>query len=284
MQINDFIIDINEQNFNEVIQRTQQEALVFSFYTPSDEVSSKFTALLERKAHSHLGQFVLAKVNCDEQGAITQQFQVQSLPTTYLFKDGAPIDAFQGAMPEEQLDARLSAILPSEEELKFHAALDMLENENYNQALPLLKEAWELSDKRNSDFGLLYAETYVAMKRVEPAKEILEQIPIQDRDSRWQGLLSQVELLIQAADTPEIKQLQEDFAKNSTPEIALKLALQLHQAGRNEESLELLWSFLQKDLSCENGEVKQQFLSILSAMGSDPLGNSYRRRLYSLLY
>ena len=123
------------------------------------------------------------------------------------------------------------------------------------------------------------------MKKTEPAADILAQIPIQDRDSRWHGLQAQIELLIKAADTPEIQQLQTDYAKNPTPEIALKLAVQLHQANRNEEALDLLFSILKQDLSAENGEVKQQFLSILSAIGNtDPITNKYRRLLYSLLY
>ena len=216
---------------------------------------------------------------------IAAQFRIQALPTTYLFKEAQAIDAFPGALDEASLLQRLSAILPKEEDLKFQKALDFLQVEDYNSALPLLKEAWELSDKKNSDVALLYAETYIAMKKTEPAADILVQIPIQDRDSRWHGLQAQIELLIKAADTPEIQQLQADYAKNPTPEIALKLAVQLHQANRNEEALGLLFSILKQDLSAENGEVKQQFLSILSAIGNaDPITNKYRRLLYSLLY
>ena len=123
------------------------------------------------------------------------------------------------------------------------------------------------------------------MKKTEPAEEILQQIPLQDRDSRWQGLQAQIELLIKAADTPEIQQLQADYARQPRADIALKLALQLHQTNRNEEALSLLFDILRQDLTAENGEVKQQFLSILAAMGnSDPLTNQYRRRLYTLLY
>lgn len=65
----------------------------------------------------------------------------------------------------------------------------------------------------------------------------------------------------------------------------MKLAVQLHQANRNEEALDLLFSILKQDLSAENGEVKQQFLAILSAIGNaDPITNKYRRLLYALLY
>lgn len=283
-----YLIDLNEQNFNDVLQQSQQQPMVFSFYMPGHSQSEEFTALLLRLAEQYSvngNPFVLVKVNCEQQQAIARQFQIQAVPTTYLFKDGAPLDAFPGVLSEAEVKVRLENILPKEEEIKFNLALDYLQAEDYDSALPLLKEAWSLSDRKNSEIALLYAETYIAMKNTEAAGEILKQIPIQDRDSRWQGLQAQIELLIQAADTPEIQQLQQDFSRNPSPEIALKLALQLHQAVRNEEALELLFGFLKQDLNVENGELKQQYLSILSAIGStDPITNKYRRLLYSLLY
>ncbi|KGQ70692.1 hypothetical protein OA57_04830 [Chelonobacter oris] len=280
-----YLIDLTEQNFNEILQLSQQLPMVFSFYMPGDARSEEFTALLQRIAEQQNGAFVLVKVNCEQQQAIARQFQIQTVPTTYLFKDGAPLDAFPGVLSEAELKVRLNVILPKEEEIKFNQALDLLQAEDYAGALPLLKEAWHLSDQKNSEIALLYAETYIAMKNTEAASEILQQIPIQDRDSRWQGLQAQIDLLIQAADTPEIQQLQQDFSRNPSPEIALKLALQLHQAARNEEALALLFGFLKQDLAVLNGDLKQQYLSILAAIGnSDPITNKYRRLLYSLLY
>ena len=280
-----FFVELNEQNLTETLQRSVETPLVINFYAPSHKESADFATVLQRVAEQHQGQFILGLVNCETEQMIAAQFRIQALPTTYLFKEAQAIDAFPGVLDEASLLQRLSAILPKEEDLKFQKALDFLQVEDYNSALPLLKEAWELSDKKNSDVALLYAETYIAMKKTEPAADILAQIPIQDRDSRWHGLQAQIELLIKAADTPEIQQLQADYAKNPTPEIALKLAVQLHQANRNEEALGLLFSILKQDLSAENGEVKQQFLSILSAIGNaDPITNKYRRLLYSLLY
>ena len=280
-----FFVELNEQNLTETLQRSVETPLVINFYAPSHKESADFATVLQRVAEQHQGQFILGLVNCETEQMIAAQFRIQALPTTYLFKEAQAIDAFTGALDEASLLQRLSAILPKEEDLKFQKALDFLQVEDYDSALPLLKDAWELSDKKNSDVALLYAETYIAMKKTEPAADILTQIPIQDRDSRWHGLQAQIELLIKAADTPEIQQLQADYAKNPTPEIALKLAVQLHQANRNEEALDLLFSILKQDLSAENGEVKQQFLSILSAIGNaDPITNKYRRLLYSLLY
>ena len=280
-----FIVDINEQNLTEILQQSLEKPLVINFYAPTHKESADFLAQLEQVAEQYQGQFVLGKVNCEKEQMIATQFRIQALPTTYLFKEAQALDAFPGALDKSSLIQRLSIILPKEEDLKFQQALDFLQVENYEAALPLLKDAWELSDKKNSDVALLYAETYITMKKTEPAQEILKQIPLQDRDSRWHGLQAQIELQIQAADTPEILQLQADYAKNPTAEIAIKLAVQLHQAGRNEEALTLLFGILKTDLGAQNGEVKQQFLSILSAMGNaDPLTNKFRRLLYSLLY
>ena len=280
-----FIIELNEQNLTEVLQRSQQMPLVVNFYAPSHLESMQFLQTLERVAQQYQGQFLLGKVNCEREQMIAAQFRIQQLPTTYLFREAQALDAFPGALDEATLLQRLALILPREDELKFQQALDLLEVEDFEAALPLLKESWELDEKKNSDVGLLYAETYIALKKTEPAQAILQQIPLQDRDSRWQGLQAQIELLIKAADTPEIQHLQEEYARHPSNEIALKLALQLHQANRNEQALELLFGILRQDLAAQNGEVKQQFLSILSAIGSnDPLTNKYRRLLYSLLY
>lgn len=280
----DYIINVNESNFSEVWAAASQMPVVFNFVSPHEVASLEMDSLLRRLADEHPKQFLLATVNCDEQRGLAMQFRIQAIPTMYLFADGQPVDMIQGAVSEQELRIRLANILPKEQDLKFNQALELLQDERYVEALPLLKSAWELSDKKNSDFALLYAETYIVMKKVEEAKEILKAIPIQDRDSRWQGLQSQIELLEQAAESPELQQLQADYASNKTPEVAIKLANQLHQAGKNEEALTLLFDWLKAELSVANGELKTQFLAILSALGNDPIVPKFRRQLYSLLY
>lgn len=281
----DYIINVNETNFSEIINATAEVPVVFHFISPREPSSLEMESLFRRLSDEYPKQFLLAIINCDEHPMIASQFRIQAVPTSYFFANGQPVDAIQGVVSEQELRIRLSNILPKEEELKFAQALEFLEASQYDLALPLLKNAWELTEKKNSDFGLLYAETYIAMKQIEPARDILAQIPIQDRDSRWQGLQDQIRLLEQAADSPEIQQLQAEYTKTKSPDIAVKLANQLHQVGKNEEALNLLFEWLKKDLGAGNGEIKTQFLAILSAMGNaDPLVAKYRRQLYSLLY
>lgn len=281
----DYLINVNEANFSEVINATVDVPVVFHFISPQDPASLEMEALFRRFQDEYPKQFLLAIVNCAEQPFIAQQFRIQALPSSYFFANGQPIDAVQGVLSEQELRIRLQTILPKEEELQFAQALEFLEAEQCDLALPLLKSAWEKTDKKNSDFGLLYAETQIVLKEIEVAREILAQIPLQDRDSRWQGLQAQITLLEQAADSPEIQELQKAYSLNKTPDIARTLANQLHQVKRNEEALTLLFEWLVRDLNAGNGEIKQQFLAILSAMGNaDPLVAQFRRKLYSLLY
>lgn len=279
-----YFVNVTESNFSEVWNAAAQVPVVFNFISPREVASLEMDSLLRRLADENPAQFLLATVNCDEQQALAAQFRIQTIPTMYLFAGGQPVDMIQGAISEQEMRVRLANILPKEEELKFNQALELLQDQRYEEALPLLKSAWEMTDKKNSDFALLYAETFIVMKKVEEAREILKQIPIQDRDSRWNGLQAQIELLEQANESPELQQLQVDYANNKTPEIAIRLANQLHQAHKNEEALALLFDWLKADLNSANGEVKSQFLAILSALGNDPIVPKFRRQLYSLLY
>ncbi|WGE84775.1 co-chaperone YbbN [Actinobacillus equuli] len=279
-----YFVNVTESNFSEVWNAAAQVPVVFNFISPREVASLEMDSLLRRLADENPAQFLLATVNCDEQQALAAQFRIQTIPTMYLFAGGQPVDMIQGAISEQEMRVRLANILPKEEELKFNQALELLQDQRYEEALPLLKSAWEMTDKKNSDFALLYAETFIVMKKVEEAREILKQIPIQDRDSRWNGLQAQIELLEQANESPELQQLQADYANNKTPEIAIRLANQLHQAHKNEEALVLLFDWLKADLNSVNGEVKSQFLAILSALGNDPIVPKFRRQLYSLLY
>lgn len=150
-------------------------------------------------------------------------------------------------------------MLPSEEELKARQAIEFIEAGNHADALPLLKEAWQISNQ-SSEIGLLLAETQIALNRSDEAEAVLKTIPLQDQDTRYQGLIAQIELLKQAADTPEIQQLQQQVANNpQDAALATQLAIQLHQVGRNEESLELLFSHLKKDLTAADGQARKTF-------------------------
>jgi len=279
------VVDINESNLHQTLEQSMTAPVMFYFWSERSQHCLILGPILDKLAAEYAGQFILAKVDCDAQQNIAAQFGLRSIPAVYLFKDGQPVDGFQGPQPEEVIRDLLAKVLPKEEELKAAQAAELMQEGLFADALPLLKDAWQLGNKR-SDIGLMLAEVQIHLKRSEEAETVLATIPLQDRDSRYQGLVAQIELLKQAADTPEIQQLQKQIEQDpQNVELAVQLSLQLHQVARNEEALELLFNHLKKDLGAGNGSARKTMMDILAAMGTgDVLAGKYRRKLYSLLY
>lgn len=279
------IVNVTEANLHQTLEQSASIPVLFYFWSERSQHCLELTPVLESLAAQYNGQFILAKVDCDAEQMVASQFGLRAIPTVYLFQNGQPVDGFQGPQPEEAIRALLEKVLPREEELKAQQALALIQEGNHAEALPLLKDAWQLSGQ-DSQIGLLLAETQIVLNRSEDAEAVLKTIPLQDQDTRYQGLLAQIELLKQAADTPEIQLLQQQVEQNpDDAELASKLALQLHQVGRNEEALELLFSHLRKDLGAADGQARKMLQEILSALGTgDALASKYRRLLYSLLY
>ncbi|EKT67425.1 co-chaperone YbbN [Providencia alcalifaciens] len=285
MLANAQIIDINETNLHQTIEQSMSMPVMFYFWSPRSPQSLEFTGMLERIAQDYAGLFILAKVNCDEEQMIASQFGLKGVPTVYILQNGRPVDGFEGPQPEDVVLQMLSRVLPSPEELKAAQAAELVAEGKLQDALPLLKEANQLAPK-NSDITLLLAEVQIGLHLIDDAEALLATVPMQDKDSRYQGLVAQIELAKKAADTPEIQQLIQEF--NQDPEntiLAVQLALKLHEVNRNEEALEMLLTFLRKDLNAGEGSVRKTMMDIMSAMGTgDALASKFRRQVYSLLY
>lgn len=283
--LNNSVINVTEANLHQTLEQSASIPVLFYFWSERSQHCLQLNPILDKLASEYAGQFVLAKVDCDAEQMVASQFGLRAIPTVYLFKDGQPVDGFQGPQPEEFIRELLGRFLPKEEELKAAQAAELIAEGKMAEALPLLKEARALDPKR-SDIALSLAEVQIALNRSDDAEAILATIPLQDQDSRYHGLVAQIELLKQAADTPEIQLLQKQVeAEPENAVIAAQLALQLHQVGRNEEALELLMTHLRKDLAAADGAARKTLMDILAALGNgDALASKYRKQLYSLLY
>ncbi len=62
---------------------------------------------LEAIARENAGKMRLGKLNVDENPRTAQRFQVMSIPTMLVFKDGKLVDGVVGALPRLQIEAVL---------------------------------------------------------------------------------------------------------------------------------------------------------------------------------
>lgn len=199
--------------------------------------------------------------------------------------NGRPVDGLGGPQSIETIKAMLVNHLPGEDEINLNNALEMIQAGQHSQALPLLLTLPE-DLKMRGESKLALASCFLETGQFDAAREELSHIPLEYQDGYYKSLIAKLELHDQAANSPEITALEEAYAANPKDEkTASELAAQYHQVSRDEEALELLWSFLKSNLNAQDGEMKKTFMDILSALGQ---GNSiaarFRRQLYSLLY
>jgi thioredoxin 1 len=67
--------------------------------------------VLAEIAAERLGSLAVRKINSDENPEATRKYQVMSLPTMLLFRDGELVGKFVGARPKARLIAELDASL-----------------------------------------------------------------------------------------------------------------------------------------------------------------------------
>ncbi|WP_160154197.1 thioredoxin [Microbulbifer sp. ALW1] len=282
----EFIVDVTAQNAQQVlIEESMKRPVVVDVWAEWCEPCKQLMPVLEKLANEYAGQFLLAKLNADTEQALAGQLGVRSLPTVMLLKDGQPVDGFAGAQPEKQIREMLDKYLPKSWDLQLQQAQKLIGEDQLDEALPLLRQAYGDSGER-ADIAKQYAAVLLEKNRAKDAEEVLGKILMADQDADYQQLMAQLELKLQAADSPEIKALQQALAENpDDQESAYKLAVQLSQADRHEEALEILLGLLRKDMGFAEGAAKQAYLDIVKALGAgDPVATTYQRKLMTLLF
>jgi thioredoxin len=67
--------------------------------------------VLDQLAAESGGRYKIVKLNVDENPQTSAQFQIRSIPTMLIFKNGKVVDQIVGAVPKQTIAARLNAQL-----------------------------------------------------------------------------------------------------------------------------------------------------------------------------
>ena len=271
------------ENVRELLEQSFAQPVLFYFYSERSPACLNLGPVLQRIAQSYPDALTLAVVDCDQEQQLAAHFGVRSVPTVLFIKERQPVDGFAGEEPEQAILQRLSAFLPKPEDQLLQQAIPLLEQQNWTEAYPLLKQANELAVER-VDIRLHLALVQVELGQLEAAEKALATVLMADQDALYQSVKARLELAQQAADSPEVKALEQALATDpDNKELQQQLAVQYHQVQRSAEALALLFEILKQDLNF--GEAKKLYLDILATLPKgEPLASSYRRKLYSLLY
>ena len=100
-------INITDQTFEREVLQTIGRPVLVDCWAPWCPPCRLIAPLLDQLAAESNGAYRIAKVNVDENPQISSRFQISSIPTMLIFKDGKLIDRLIGAHPKQTIAERL---------------------------------------------------------------------------------------------------------------------------------------------------------------------------------
>jgi putative thioredoxin len=285
-----FIIDINQDQFvAEVVEKSKTTPVIVDFWAPWCGPCKQLTPILENLVNKKNGKVILAKINVDENQGIAGQLNIQSIPTVYGFVDGKPIDAFQGAQPENKIEEMINKLIDATPGNEIPKLLEEADNLFKDQKFEEAQKVYETlvgMDPGNPKVigGLL--RCLVQLKKYDDAKEMMESLDdetLKDEEIlKINKLLSNLEKN-EGGDIEELKLLVTNDPNNKEKrfELAEKyLSLNETELGFNE-----LLIIFEKDPKWNDEAAKKKLLEFFDLLGfNDPNVLEARKRLSSLMF
>lgn len=101
---------LTDATFDEAVQ-SATEAVVVDFWAEWCGPCKLIAPVLEEIASEQAGRVTIAKLNVDDNPGIARRFDVMSIPTLIVFKDGVPQKRLVGAKGKGQLLEELAEFL-----------------------------------------------------------------------------------------------------------------------------------------------------------------------------
>lgn len=102
-------IKVADADFDAALR--QYPLLLVDFWAAWCNPCRVIAPVIEAIAKEYAGRLVCAKLNVDENPITAAKFQVASIPTLLLFKNGRLVDRIVGAVPRQHIEARIKQLI-----------------------------------------------------------------------------------------------------------------------------------------------------------------------------
>jgi putative thioredoxin len=281
------VITVTLENFEkEVIERSMTLPVVVSFWSARSATCQSFTPLMEKFAAEYGGRFVLASVDADTQMEIAQSFQIRSIPTVIALKGGQPVSAFQGAVPEAQVQAFIDKLVPSETEERVSKAKAMLAAGDANGARDDLRTALALNPNLDAA-RIVLADIAFRDNLLDEAEKYLSAVkPINRMDSDFERIAMRIAAAREASQLPGAAALQTRVDANADDfDARMQLATLYATENQFEPAFQLLIEIVQRDRKWNDDAARKKLVEFFTlAQPEQPaLVSRYRRALATAL-
>ncbi|MBS0262049.1 MAG: thioredoxin [Planctomycetes bacterium] len=281
-----WIIDGTEQNFEqEVLKRSEELPVIVDFWATWCGPCQELGPVLERLAQENAGQFLLVKVDVDQQPRVAAAFGVRSIPHVFALRNGQLVDQFNGVLPEEQLREWLAQFQPSPAEMLVQEARK-LEAEDTKEAEAKYHEALEL-EPQNDAIRIELARMLLKQHRNADARAIIEKLEARGfLEPEAENIKAELDLRTAAAEAGGVGECRAKLAANpNDPKLQLLLAEALGGAQQFQEALDLCLSVVQATTGDLRDEARTTMVNLFHLLGPEAeLTRTYRRKLATALY
>ena len=269
----------------EVLLASKDVPVLVDFWATWCGPCKTLTPVLEKLAGDYHGAFRLAKVDVDKEQQLAGYFQIRSVPTVMLVKDGQIVDGFPGALPEGELRKFLAtygiepAAAPADE-----APADTAPADPEAEAIRLRHAVAEKPDDDALKLDLVLA--LLKIGAAAEAEKLLDALPANlatdDRAVQARARLGFAALL---KDAPPASVLEQAIAANPDDLRARHLlGARRIVEGESEAGLAQFLEMLKRNRGYEDGLPKKALIDAFRVVEDEDLVGTYRRKMASVLF